>query len=93
MSGENGKNQWTQTKYLQSAAYMRMKNIQIGYTLPSYLLNKFSIQKVRVYAMVENVFTLSPLKKHSNLDPETFFSDSKIYPLQRSFSFGLNVTL
>lgn len=93
MSGENGKNQLTQTKYLQSAAYMRMKNIQLGYTLPATWLEKLSIQKVRVYAMVENLFTVSPLKKHSTLDPEIFFSDMKIYPLQRSYSFGLNVSL
>jgi len=93
MSGENGKNQQTQTKYLQSAAYMRMKNIQIGYTLPQNLLGKLSVQRLRIYAMVENVFTISPLKKHSTLDPEIFFSDMKIYPLQRSYSFGLNLTL
>ncbi len=93
MSGENGKNQQTQTKYLQSAAYLRLKNIQLGYTLPHSLLGKLSVQKFRVYAMIENVFTLSPLKKHSTLDPETFFSDMKIYPLQRSYSFGLNITL
>ncbi len=93
MSGENGKNQQTQTKYMQSAAYMRMKNIQIGYTLPQNLLSGISIQRLRIYAMVENVFTVSPLKKHSTLDPEIFFSDMKIYPLQRSYSFGVNVSL
>lgn len=93
MSGENGKNQWTQTKYLQSAAYMRLKNIQVGYTLPLNLLNKLNIQKLRVYAMVENVLTFSSLKNHSTLDPEIFFSDMKIYPLQRSVSFGVNLSL
>lgn len=92
MSGENGKNMQTQTKYLQNAAYMRLKNIQVGYTLPDHLKNSIGLQKLRIFALVENIFTISPLKKHSTIDPETFFSDMKIYPMQRSYSLGVNLT-
>ena len=92
MSGENDKNTQVQSKYLQSAAYMRLKNIQVGYTLPQTIFSKPFMQKLRFYAMVENVFTITPLRKHSNIDPEIFFSDSKIYPLQRSYSAGISVT-
>lgn len=92
MSGENSKNLQTQTKYLQNGAYVRLKTIELGYTLPQHLLSKAGVQKLRFFAMVENVATITPLKKHSTLDPEIFFSDMKIYPLQRGYSFGLNVT-
>lgn len=93
MSGENSKNMQTQTKYLQNAAYMRLKNIQIGYTLPHDILGRIGFQKLRIFALVENVFTITPLRKHSTIDPEISISDMKIYPLQRGYSFGINVTL
>lgn len=92
MSGENGKNMQTQTKYLQNAAYLRLKNVQVGYTLPRGLLDKVGIQKLRAFVLVENIFTVSPLKRHSTIDPETFFSDMKIYPMQRSYSGGISLT-
>lgn len=92
MSNENAKNLQTQTKYLQNGAYARLKNIEVGYTLPDNLLSRAGVQKFRVFVLVENVATVSPMKKHSTIDPETFFSDMKIYPLQRGYSFGVNVT-
>lgn len=92
MSGENSKNLQTQTKYMQNGAYARLKNIQVGYTLPKDLLSRIGVQKFRVFVLVENVATISPMQKHSTIDPETFFSDMKIYPLQRGYSFGLNVS-
>ncbi|NLU90484.1 TonB-dependent receptor [Chitinophaga sp. Ak27] len=92
MSGEMSKNEQTQSKYLQNAGYLRLKNIQIGYTIPQNLLGKIGVQRVRFFVMAENVFTITPLKKHSTMDPEIFFSDGKIYPLQRGYSGGINVT-
>jgi TonB-linked SusC/RagA family outer membrane protein len=97
---ETIKNRQVQTKYLQSAAYMRLKNLQVGYNLPSRLLKKASIQNTRIYFSGENILLLS--KMHKVFDPETAFSsDPKyggysssgvIYPLFRSLSLGLNVT-
>ncbi len=92
MSGENSKNLQTQTKYLQNAAYVRLKNIQIGYTLPSDILDVIGVKKFRVFVMADNILTLSPLSEHTNIDPELFFSDMKIYPMQRGYSVGVNVT-
>lgn len=91
-SGETSKNMQTQTKYLQNAAYIRFKNIQVGYTLPKDLLKQVGVTKLRVFVLVENLGVISPLKRHSNIDPETFFSDMKIYPLQRGYSAGVNIT-
>lgn len=77
-----------QTKYLQNAAYCRLKNFTFGYTLPKHITQKAGIDRVRFYFSGENLFEFSHLK--ANLDPEAVDESSKTYPLQRSFSFGFN---
>ncbi|MHA7109148.1 TonB-dependent receptor [Sunxiuqinia elliptica] len=77
-----------QTKYLQSAAYMRVKNITIGYTLPSILTQKVNMSRVRVYFSGDNLFEFTKMDK--NLDPEGF--NGLLYPFQRYYSLGLNVS-
>lgn len=97
---ETNKNRHVQTRYLQNAGFIRLKNVQVGYTLPSSTVgNIFS--KARVYFSGENLLTFSSLPKV--FDPETAIaSDSRedgyltngiIYPMSKVFSFGLNLTL
>lgn len=89
-------NQQCQTKYLQSGAYARLKNIQIGYSLPKSIIGKWGMQRLRVYVSAENLLTISGLD--SGFDPETAYStysgsnSGKTYPLQKTVAFGLNVT-
>lgn len=89
-------NQKEQTRYLQNGAYARLKNIQVGYSLPQTVMNKISMQKVRVFVSVENLFTITSLPK--GFDPETAYSvysdnnSGKTYPLQTTVSFGVNAT-
>lgn len=90
LSNQNDKNTQTQTRYLQNASYLRMKNIQLGYTLPTAAVDRIKFSKIRVFASVENAFTITNLFK--TVDPELFFSDAKIYPLQRVFSAGVNLS-
>ncbi|MDM8172895.1 TonB-dependent receptor [Olivibacter sp. 47] len=90
LTGENGKNTQTQTRYLQNAAYLRLKNIQLGYSLPKSWLEKIGFSKVRFYVSVENVFTITDLIK--TMDPELSISDAKIYPLQRTYAAGVNLS-
>lgn len=93
---DKGMNQQTQTRYLQNGAYARLKNIQLGYTLPQPVINKLHIQKLRVFVSAENVLTITSLP--SGFDPETAYSSytdnnsGKTYPLQTTLSFGANVT-
>lgn len=54
-----------QTKYLQNVAYIRLKNIQIGYNLPKSVISKLRMQAARVYLSGENLWCWSPLYKHS----------------------------
>lgn len=91
LSAQNQKNLQTSSRYLQNAAYLRVKSLQLGYSLPASLMNKVKIQKLRVYATAENLATIT--KMWEGIDPELAIGDGKIYPLQRRFSFGLNLTL
>lgn len=86
------KNEQTQTKYLQDASYIRLKNLQIGYTLPQNLTRKVSIEKLRIYFSGENLWTGTSLRKQ--YDPETigtYYGNG--YPLSTTYSFGLSLTL
>ena len=85
MSGEL---QQTQTKYLQDASYMRVKNVTLGYTLPEQLTAKWRIDRLRVYLTGENLFTFHHIEVQGN-DPEKF--DDVYYPFMKVFSLGVNV--
>ena len=86
------KNQQTQSRYLQNAAYIRLKNLQVGYTLPKKWMDKAGLESIRVYVSADNVFTISSIS--GVFDPETLGGDwgeGKLYPLQRTWSIGLNL--
>ncbi len=92
VSQSGGKNFATQTRYLQDASYMRIKNMQLGYTLPKELTSKFGVNSLRVYASVDNLATFTKLSKI--FDPEGLGGDwgtGKLYPLQRTWSLGINI--
>ncbi len=80
-----------QTRYLLSAAYLRVKNVTLGYSLPSAVLQKIKLSRVRFYVSGENLFEFSAIKKY--VDPEAINAndDSVAYPFQRRLSFGLNL--
>lgn len=89
-----GKNTNVQSRYLQNAAYCRLKNIQIGYTLPKTWTEKAGMSSVRVYVSGDNLLTFSDIT--GIFDPEAIGStydanNGKLYPLQRVISVGLNV--
>jgi TonB-linked SusC/RagA family outer membrane protein len=96
-----------QTKYLQNIAYIRLKNIQLGYNLPQNLVSKIGASALRVYVSGENVWTYSPLYKlvgKGHIDVENTGPSDQVtnpggnsgdgynYPMMSSMSFGLNVT-
>lgn len=79
-----------QTKYMLNAAYLRVKNLTVGYTLPAAYTKKLNIDRIRIYFSGENMFEFSGIKKY--LDPESI-SDGYgwEYPYQRKYSLGLNL--
>jgi len=95
----NMKNAQKQTRYLQDASYIRLKNLQLGYTIPSSLTQKAGISKLRIFFSGENLWTGTKLA--DMLDPETIaggkqtsgIANGQAYPISKSVSFGINVTL
>ena len=86
------KNTKTQSRYLQNAAYCRLKNVQIGYTVPQKYTSKIGISNLRVYLSGENLATITNMTKL--FDPETVGANylGNVYPLTRTYSVGLSVT-
>jgi len=85
-------------RYVENGSYLRLKNLQFGYSLPASLTKKLRIQNFRIYTSLDNLVTLT---KYSGLDPELFglygnpFSygvDMVNYPQPQTYSFGVNVT-
>ncbi|MFT3948748.1 MAG: SusC/RagA family TonB-linked outer membrane protein [Agriterribacter sp.] len=80
------------SRYMQNGAYMRVKNVTIGYALPKSVLQRLKLTKVRFYFSAENVFEITHLKV--KLDPESLGDGNRpqaAYPFQRTYSFGLNL--
>ena len=89
------KNFEAQTRWLQNGAYMRIKNIQLGYTFPTDIMKQIGVDKLRIYISAENMFTFTKLSKI--FDPEVLqgrWGDEygKIYPLSKVISTGLSLT-
>ncbi len=87
------KNHHAQTAYLQDASYIRLKNLQVGYTLPAQLTQKVGIQRMRFYFSGENIWTITKMAKM--FDPETVDGgwEGNAYPLSKVYAFGLSLTL
>jgi TonB-linked SusC/RagA family outer membrane protein len=75
--------------WLQNAAYLRLKNIQLGYSLPHSILNKLKMERVSFYVSGENLFTITGIKGFDPESPETV----DFYPLSKIVNVGLNITL
>ncbi|MBN2273744.1 MAG: TonB-dependent receptor [Bacteroidales bacterium] len=89
------------TRFIEDGSYMRLKNIQLGYTLPVVLSSKIKMERFRIYISAQNMFTLT---KFSGLDPEMQTSENAAsegdravgidwgtYPASKTYLIGLNV--
>jgi TonB-linked SusC/RagA family outer membrane protein len=92
--GANGNSQ-PNSFFVESGAYFRMRNAQLGYTIPTGALSKLRIQKIRVYANAQNAVNIFGYK---GFTPEIAGNvgsrgiDSNVYPLYATYNFGVNVT-
>ena len=80
----------TSSRFVESGAYLRLKNIQLGYTLSRKITNKIGINKVRLYVTTNNLLTFTNYKGY---DPEVGITgvDYGNYPQSRTTLLGLNV--
>ncbi|MGI8950071.1 MAG: TonB-dependent receptor [Chitinophagaceae bacterium] len=94
-------NKMPSTRFLEDGSYVRLKNVQLGYTINKNMLSRLNISNIRVYVSAQNLFTIT---KYTGLDPEMYTSNNSLgegdravgidwgtYPLARTFTFGLNV--
>lgn len=74
--------------WLNNATFVRLKNIQLGYTVPNQVLEKFGISSLRLYASAFNLFTITDVKDY---DPEGSSESGQFYPQQKIINLGFNV--
>lgn len=83
-------NEQVSSYWMRSAAYLRLKNLQVGYTLPSKWVEKFSLNKFRVYFSGQNLFTIDDF--YPSYDPEAPVGKGDFYPVMKVFSFGIDAS-
>ena len=96
-SDETFKNRKPQTRYVLNAAYLRLRNIQLGYTLPGRISKKAAIQKARIFVSGGNLITIKSLPK--DVDPEQtivgeegYNNNGSFYPMSATLTVGVNLT-
>jgi TonB-linked SusC/RagA family outer membrane protein len=77
------------TYWYRNTNYLRLKNIQLGYTLPGTLVSKVGLKTARFYANAVNLVTFDSFKV---FDPETDNQDGTVYPQKQTFNLGVNLT-
>ena len=86
-NSSDSRNNIASTAFVHDAAYLRCKNIQLGYTLPKRISRKFFVEHLKVYASIDNLFTITDFP---GLDPE--IAANVGYPATRQYSVGINIT-
>lgn len=77
--------------WIRNTTYLRLKNIELGYTLPQQWVRKAAMSRVRIYCAGQNLLTWTPFVKEK-IDPEAGDTNGNYYYLQSVFSFGANIT-
>lgn len=85
--GGNATNPTENDFYLRRMDYFRLKNIQIGYTIPRKITSKIKVQALRVYFSADNLVTLT---SYEGLDPEKPANSGDLYPTTRTYTAGIN---
>lgn len=83
-------NQKFSTFWMENAAYLRLKNIQVGYSFSQPWMKKLSLEKLRLYFSGDNLFTISDY--FYAYDPESPITSGGLYPQVKTFAFGFNLT-
>ncbi|KAA6303758.1 MAG: TonB-dependent receptor SusC [Candidatus Ordinivivax streblomastigis] len=90
LTRENGVNKELSTFWLRSADYVRWKNIEVGYRLPTAWMKKIKISGIRFYFTAQNLYTWSNLADYQ-IDPESTKTGITTYPQQQVYNFGCQI--
>jgi len=88
--GNNANNNRASTFWLRDGSYLRLKTLDVGYTLPKAFVNRAHLSNVRIFFIATNLLTFTKFKLW---DPELASSTGKVYPLSKTFSIGLSASL
>lgn len=88
-AGSGGNNYVTSDKWIRSAAYFRIKNLGLGYTLPQSVLKSMKIASARIFVSGSNLVTFT--KSWDGFDPEINNANGEFYPLMRTYTAGINI--
>ncbi len=94
-----------QTRYLQNAAYLRLKNVNLSYSIPKNIISKLKISNAKIFFTGQNLLTFTPLHKWAqNYDPEVIngsdpevnpgvnIGNGYLYPMLKTYTLGVNLT-
>lgn len=90
-NGNSGPNARNSDFWLTNVRYLRLTNIELGYNLPTTILSKVGVQKLRVYTNASNLLSFDNVKKFQ-IDPEIEARAAVVYPQQKVFMLGFNIT-
>ena len=79
------------TFWMKDVNYIKLRNLEIGYTLPRQWTAKLGIKRMRIYTLMQNLFSIDNLGYY-NIDPETASTAGFDYPTMRIINFGFNLT-
>ena len=88
--GGNDNNYRASTFWLRDGSYLRLKTLEVGYTLPKSIVNKIRFNKIRVFFIGTNLLTFAKFKEW---DPEMGSTNGEKYPLAKTFTLGLTVNI
>lgn len=86
--GGSGNNTTTTSFWLDDMTYLRLKNIQLGYSIPPQLFRKLGVSNLRIAGSAENLLTITSFR---GLDPEKEGNNNNLYPINKSYSLSIQV--
>jgi TonB-linked SusC/RagA family outer membrane protein len=89
LGGPAGNNQTQSSFWLDDMSFLRLKNIQLGYTIPNKLISKLGVTDLRIVATAENLATFTSFR---GLDPEKQGDSNDVYPINKSYSIAINLS-
>ena len=88
--GGNNNNYQSSTYWMHNGSYLRLKNLEVGYTIHKSIVNKIRLNNIRIYFMGTNLVTFSSFKLW---DPELGSSNGQVYPLSKAYTLGLTINI
>lgn len=88
----NSNNQQGSSFWIKDAAYLRLKNLQLGYTIPENLISKIGISNLRLYVSTDNVFTVSKFWKYFDVESPVLSGYGNFYPIMRTTTIGIDLS-